>query len=305
MDSVFHQTNTNEPGVETHTPGSLLASERLRQGLSVGDVAAKLRMGIVQVDALERGDYGKLPTGTFLRGFVRSYAKLLGIEPGLVVGLLEQTLGPSTKPPLVVSSQNIRYTAPREHFATPKVRGALFVIFLLTLSIFGWYWWEYIRPAGLLQARSQAAPQTTAERTENVDIPSLAVTEPRPEQAVVENTPAESTAFLGSATIVAPQSARDATGAARIEPVIHKPIAPGSATLRFTFSGESWVEVVEGSGKVLISRRYKAGDEEVTSSKGPLSVIIGNASVTRMNYNGSDFDLTPHTRISVARFTLK
>ena len=305
MDSVHHQTNISEPVVEIQTPGGLLASERLRQGLSVGDVAAKLRMSIVQVDALERGDYGKLPTGTFLRGFVRSYAKLLGIEPALVVASLEKTLGPGAKPPLVVSSQNIRYTAPREHFTTPKVRGALLVMFLLTLSIFGWYWWDYIRPASLLEARSQVAPQTTAERTENVEIPSLAVTEPRPEQAVVENTPAESTAFLGSATIVAPQSAREATGAARIEPVAQKPIAPGSATLRFTFSGESWVEVVEGSGKVLISRRYKAGDEEVTSSKGPLSVIIGNASVTRMNYNGSEFDLTPHTRVSVARFTLK
>lgn len=305
MDSVHHQTNIGESGVEIQTPGGLLASERLRQGLSVGDVAAKLRMSIVQVDALERGDYGKLPTGTFLRGFVRSYAKLLGIEPALVVASLEKTLGPGAKPPLVVSSQNIRYTAPREHFTTPKVRGALLAMFLLTLSIFGWYWWDYIRPAGLLEARSQAAPQTSAERTENVEIPSLAVTEPRPEQTVVENTPAESTAFLGSATIVAPQSAREATGAARIDPVAQKPIAPGSATLRFTFSGESWVEVVEGSGKVLISRRYKAGDEEVTSSKGPLSVIIGNASVTRMNYNGSDFDLTPHTRVSVARFTLK
>ena len=305
MDSVHHQTNISEPVVEIQTPGGLLASERLRQGLSVGDVAAKLRMSIVQVDALERGDYGKLPTGTFLRGFVRSYAKLLGIEPALVVASLEKTLGPGAKPPLVVSSQNIRYTAPREHFTTPKVRGALLVMFLLTLSIFGWYWWDYIRPASLLEARSQVAPQTTAERTENVEIPSLAVTEPRPEQTVVENIPAESTAFLGSATIVAPQSAREATGAARIEPVAQKPIAPGSATLRFTFSGESWVEVVEGSGKVLISRRYKAGDEEVTSSKGPLSVIIGNASVTRMNYNGSEFDLTPHTRVSVARFTLK
>ncbi len=304
MDSAQHQSNTGEAGATTQTPGGVLASERLRQGLSVGDVAAKLRMGIIQVDALERGDYARLPTGTFLRGFVRSYAKLLGIEPGRVVELLEQTLGPSAKPPLVVSSQNIRYTAPREQFTTPKARAALLAALLLVLSAFGWYWWDYIRPERLLEnkmaSKTQPVGAATPAQTGNVDVTNLSpLPDPYATQAAIENVQAESTPFAGSANIVAPQNAAP--------PVLtnRKPVAPGSATLRFTFSGESWVEVIEGSGKILVSRRYKAGEEEVAVGKGPLSVIIGNAAATRMSYNGNDFDLAPHTRITVARFTLK
>ena len=84
------------------------------------------------------------------------------------------------------------------------------------------------------------------------------------------------------------------------------PVPPaGGAALGFTFSGESWVEVIDGSGKTILSRRYRAGDAEEVSGRAPFSVVIGNAKSTRMAFNGREFDLDPHTRGAVARVTVK
>ena len=52
------------------TPGEMLKRAREATGLTVGDIAARLRMGVKQVHALEMADYASLPTGTFLRGLM-------------------------------------------------------------------------------------------------------------------------------------------------------------------------------------------------------------------------------------------
>jgi cytoskeleton protein RodZ len=75
--------------------------------------------------------------------------------------------------------------------------------------------------------------------------------------------------------------------------------------LGFTFTAESWVEVTDGTGRTVISRRYKAGEADEVSGRGPFTIVVGNAQATRMAYNGREFDLAPHTRVSVARVTLK
>src|SRR5512138_1945899 len=72
----------------TPTLGQALAAEREKQGLSRADVAQRLHMSAYQVEALESGDYARLPQGTFLRGFVRNYAKVLGLQADAMVALL-------------------------------------------------------------------------------------------------------------------------------------------------------------------------------------------------------------------------
>jgi cytoskeleton protein RodZ len=78
-----------------------------------------------------------------------------------------------------------------------------------------------------------------------------------------------------------------------------------TSTLGFTFSGESWVEIIDSNGKTILSRRFKAGDTEEVVGRAPFSVVVGNAKSTRMAFNGREFALEPHTRVSVARVTVK
>ena len=83
--------------------------------------------------------------------------------------------------------------------------------------------------------------------------------------------------------------------------------APAAETRRIVldFDAESWVEIHDATGKVLMSQLNRADSEKVIQGTPPFSVVIGNAQHVRVTYDGEPFDLTPHIRVEVARFTLK
>ena len=74
--------------------------------------------------------------------------------------------------------------------------------------------------------------------------------------------------------------------------------------VRFKFRGSAWVEIKDGRGKVLLSRNSPGGSEAEVIGKGPFSVVVGNAPAVTMFFNDREFDLEPHTRVAVARFTV-
>lgn len=306
--SSFESDNQSE------NPGAVLASERQRLGWSVGDVAAKLRMSIVQIEALERSDYARLPTGTFLRGFVRSYAKLLGLDPAVILVLLENSHADGRRPPIVVPSQNIKITGPGERLSALGTRTLLMIALALTLTSGFAYWWFFIKPGQAVQGSpgssgdvsSTVAPASASQSV--VVAPPAAQLDTGPNATPVPSAPepvepAKSVPASVPETVVQPTTEARPSAAA---PSASKAAVPaGSGSLRFVFGGESWVEVVEGSGRTRISRRYQAGEVEQIVGKLPLSVVIGDARTTRLTFNDVNFDLTPHTKGQVARFTLK
>ena len=81
-------------------------------------------------------------------------------------------------------------------------------------------------------------------------------------------------------------------------------IAAGGSVIRFKFKGTSWVEIKDGRGKILLSRNNPGGSEAEVVGKPPLSIVVGNAPEVKMYYNDREFDLEPHTRVAVARFTV-
>jgi cytoskeleton protein RodZ len=126
---------------------------------------------------------------------------------------------------------------------------------------------------------------------------------PRPEPPKAEpvaaakpaSTPAPSQAAMQAmATNAASQSNIDAG------PVI----AAGGSVIRLKFRGSAWVEIKDGRGKVLLSRNNPGGSEAEVVGKGPFSVVVGNAPEVTMFFNDREFDLEPHTRVAVARFTV-
>ena len=82
-------------------------------------------------------------------------------------------------------------------------------------------------------------------------------------------------------------------------------IAAGGSVIRLKFRGSAWVEIKEGRGKVLLSRTNPGGTEAEVVGKGPFSVVVGNAPEVTMYLNDRAFDLEPHTRVAVARFTVQ
>ena len=341
------------------SPGAMLRVAREAAGLSVGDVATRLRMGVRQVDALERADYSALPTGTFLRGMVRNYAKLVHVDADAAIRVLEGThthaavsLKDAT---IVVPSHNIKLSGGPSELANPKVRAAIVGLVIVLLAAAAWYWWQYVRPnlsnggrpvvltpvddksvnksvaqpeiaIPVSPSETKSASPATAEvqtlqpaispplsssstaTPPAVAPPSAAIMPPPTAVVTSPTTPAAAVTTPAASTVVAPiemttSIAKESTNLKPDPNAVARP--PGSSVLSFVCQGESWIEVVDGRGKALISRRFSAGESGEAIGRAPFSIVVGNASRVKMTYNGNPFDLTPHTRVAVARVTLK
>ncbi len=80
-------------------------------------------------------------------------------------------------------------------------------------------------------------------------------------------------------------------------------MAPG--VLRLGFDEESWVEVTDRNGEVILSILGEQGTARTVSGQPPLSVVVGNTAGVQLTYNDQPVDLEPHTRAGVARLTLE
>src|SRR5262249_34866210 len=116
--------------------GAFLREARLAQSLAVADVARQLKLSTNQVEALEAGEFARLPGPVFVRGFVRNYARLLRLEVEPLVEAVAAKLAredPLPAPPSVeVPSPT---TAPRRWGAYAAVVG-LVVAALATYEFF-------------------------------------------------------------------------------------------------------------------------------------------------------------------------
>ncbi|MEO7744453.1 MAG: helix-turn-helix transcriptional regulator, partial [Usitatibacter sp.] len=163
--------------------GRILADEREKQGLARAAVAQSLHMSAYQVEALENGDYERLPKGTFLRGFVRNYAKLLNLDAAALLSHLADAAPRSPAPGIIVPSQNIRFDPLGERLSNPYVKAAAFAVVALGLAFAAIYWWLFIRPAppaGLARKPpiEQGPPQQLAASAQPA--PEVAAAAPAP-----------------------------------------------------------------------------------------------------------------------------
>ncbi|TXL61802.1 DUF4115 domain-containing protein, partial [Zeimonas arvi] len=108
--------------------------------------------------------------------------------------------------------------------------------------------------------------------------------------------PALQGAAQAGATTPAPASA------ASEAPAVAAP--PDIETLRLRFARESWVEIREAGGKVVLTGLQPAGSERELSGRKPLTLVIGNAEHVTLERGGKPVDLAARARQGVARLTL-
>ncbi len=258
--------------------GRALAAERERQGISVADMAARLRLHPKQIVAIEAEDLDRLPGGPFVRGFVRNYAKELRIDPAPLLDDLRRRLAPaeSAVEGATLGQSPVVREATRERVSRGVViSGAVGA--LIVFGIIGWL-------------STQSAPPAV-ERAEKAIAPAL--------PAAGDSVPAAG---------AAPHTgAPDAAASATAEPAAAVTAAPtpGSA-IRLAFRERAWVEVTQSDGRVLLSQNNDAGSEQKLDGKPPFKLVIGNASAVTLEYRGRVVDLKPLTSIeNVARVTLE
>lgn len=259
--------------------GARLAWERQRAGLGVTDVAARLRLHPNQVRAIEQEDLTRLPELAYVRGFIRSYARVLSIDPAPILSDLNAKVAPADASVVDGMAGTSDYSpvraAARESMSRQLVIGGA-VVGLIALGAVGWQTTQQDRSAPVV-----VSPVATVATTPAVEAPSAAA-----------EAPASVTESL--ATGAEPSSSEPAPSAVETAP-----------TLLLRFDGASWVEVTDANGKILLSRLSSAGDAHVLEGELPLTVVVGDAGKASVDVRGEAFNLQPFTRNNVARFTVK
>ncbi len=292
--------------------GRMLSEQRERHGLSRSDVALRLHMSPSQIEAIETGQYERLPKGPFLRGFLRNYAKLLGIPPESVLSQLAETAPPEQAPRIVVPTQNIRFDPIGDRLSNPYVKATVLAAVAVAVAFTVMYWWLFMRgtaPTTVHKPATNGEAVTAAPAQPAVSVPDVPPAAPpvapAPVAAPAPGTPSNAPAKPEAAK---PEAAK--ADAARAEP--SKADAAKVATagrgigvLRFHFEAESWVEVRDARDKVLFQQLNPAGGDAEVRGRAPLAVIVGNAHAVQLSYNDKPFPLDPHTKVDVARFTLE
>jgi cytoskeleton protein RodZ len=275
--------------------GQELAAAREARGLALADVAQSLKFAPRQLEALEQERFDALPGATFARGMVRSYARLLKIDPE---PLLTRISGRCEVP-------DANRLAARYHQPVPfsdAGRRSTFVYLGVTLGVLvlvgavAWQWHQERSSANLAKAPKKAA--TTVAKATPRDTAPREVKRP----PVVAAAPAQ-TVFEAPKPPPAPEMTKPVPMVA-VEKAEKPKVASGAHRLVVRTEGEAWIEIKDSSDRMLVSSLNPPGSERVVRGKPPYSLVIGNASNVRITYDDKPIDLAPHTRQDVARLTI-
>lgn len=292
--------------------GSALAEARQAQGLAIAEVAQQLKFMPRQLEALEAERFTSLPGPTIARGMVRSYARLLKLDPDpLLEKMAERVPGADATPQLAA-----RFSQPVPFSNSGRRSTAVYLtLSALVLAMAGgvFYEWRHERaaPRFIAAARQPIAPRPAHAAPMHTPLapaalPAAPVSAPAPapvpvlQAANANQGAAAKSAAVASAKSLPVASAKPAT-AAPGEPALG---ASQVGRIVLQCEEESWIEVTDGAGRVLVSSLNPPGTERVVRGEPPFSLVIGNAHHVKVSYNDRAVDLQPHVRVEVARFKL-
>lgn len=262
-------------------PGAMLRMAREARGTSIVEVAAALKMSPRQIEAMEGEDFSRLSGATFIRGFIRNYARMLKIDAAPVLAALaEQTPLPQAE---LNAPADAGVKMPTSGGRQGKGLVGATVLALAVLGVALALYFDVIDLGAFGTRQDAPAVSRQAGQPE--------VVQPLPHPAAVAQ-PSVATEGAGEET-------------RPVDPSVQSNPKPGVHQLIFSFDGNSWVEVRDATGRTLFSQMNAKGTTQVVEGRPPFQMVVGNAPNVRLQYNDQTVDLRPHTRVEVARLTLE
>ena len=324
--------------------GARLAQLRESKGWSVEDVSARLKVSPGKLRGLEAGDLSQLPDTTFALGVVRSYAKMVGADPGPMTQALRREKGvpePALTMPASAGadlprgkvSLSLGGSAPRRRSWIWGV--ALAVVVLIALAM--WHTNNGDSNAWLARLKGMvgiAAPTESASALTSQPASAAAVTgEVAGSEAQTETqaaaadgasatqlpaplpmanvAPASTVAMASAPAAPAPKAASAApavVAAASGASASEAAAAPeGSSTVALMVKQDSWFSVRQKDGKEVFSGLVHAGETKEINAQPPLKVTVGNkAGLDSITLDGQPVDPAKYASAkgNVARFAL-
>lgn len=283
--------------------GGTLKAAREERGLSIAEVAQSLKFAPRQLEALEQERFDLLPGGTFVRGMVRSYARLLKLPPE---PMLEGMTGKFEAPD--ANNLAARYSQPVPF--SDNARRSTFVYLGLSLAVLAlgggvaYQWYRERNAATQLAAAKRNSERRALPAKSAPAAASTAAPAPAPAVTTVASVPRAQPKTVGAPSPVVKVSTEKARAAEKAAPPAAAKVASGVHRLVIRCDEEAWIEVKDQNERMLVSSLNPKGAERVVQARGPLTLVIGNAAHVHVLHNDRPIDLAPHTKLAIARFTL-
>lgn len=320
------------------TAGDLLRDAREAAGLHIAALAASLKVPVKKLEALEQDRFDLLPDAVFVRALASSVCRTLKIDPTQVLERMPQSAAPRLAQRSASINAPFRSPAdgPRashwKHASRPAVLavlalllGALVLIFLPGVAE------ESVAvkraaedglavaatekpqslPATMVMAGASLASGAAPEVSAAINVASASAakgTVPAAPLGDVAAAPVTPQVAMQSTLPVAPVATAVAAltpppGAALAASAPVTAVAGGIVTFRA--KQESWVEVTDAKGAIVLRRTLAPGEVAGASGALPLAAVVGRADATQVQVRGRTFDLTAVARDNVARFEVK
>ncbi|NOZ51781.1 MAG: helix-turn-helix domain-containing protein [Gammaproteobacteria bacterium] len=316
------------------------AWERLRQAreqrqLGQADIAAELRLDLSLVNALEEGNFSKLPEAVYTAGYVRAYARLIDLPPDEIVA--KYTNAESDHRTNDIAGREeipARYrqlaTALPKSFSVAVSRGdnsmlryVILLVCLVVVLIILWQWQaannnstnnDVTNPtsididAGLEQRTTTPLEVSAPELPTSVSVVDE-VSKPKPfstksvKLAIPQQGGSLSARVDGSQSDK-PLSEQQARSLGTQRSALAN-MSPQTESISLHFAKDSWIDIRDSTGKRLIRRLGLAGASKTVTGMAPFEVLIGYGPGVKIEYNGQPFDFSKFQSKRVARFTLE
>lgn len=324
-------TEATQDNTAPTIPGERLRQARERLGLTQQSVAERLCLKLSIVREIEEGNVPANLAPTFLRGYIRSYAKLVHVSEGELLPMLDKHV--------VSKTSNV---APMQSFSLGKSRkkrdgwlmSFTWLVVIIVLGLTGAWWWQnhqaqqqeinsMVDHATSLQAPSEGQEVPLMDNSEMpepsvsdnapaapTDLPPITAQDPSQTQAQSQPAPSTAAPTESAPMSTAQQPTAGNPGQDATEPTAgnaaaeHSPVAASQA-LVMNFSADCWLEVTDAGGKKLFSGMQRKGGVLNLSGQAPYSLKIGAPAAVQIQYQGKPVDLSRFVRSNqVARLTL-
>ncbi len=252
--------------------GQRLRNAREAAGLSVADVATRLKMPVRIIEALEAEDWARIGAPVFVRGQLRSYSRMLGLP-------IEPVQSASGVAPIEPTHLVAHWRTPLLQRVADQVGGRLVYIVITALIVLPV--WVATR-SHLDSSEELAAP---------LDVPADKLAAAQQTDAAAQPAVREPSTVVAS--MVPPRQSAPAPATTSTAP-----------ELSLHVNDDSWVQIRGKDGSTIEEALLKSGETRTYPAANVDRVVLGNAKAVEVQRNGQAQDLTPFMRASVARFTV-
>lgn len=260
------EIQTEITGLEK-TVGQILKNTRLEQKLTEEEIATQLNLSVGTIVDLENDNYDLLPVMTYVRGYISSYCKLLGIDSFEVLSNLKTEKNSKKKSQAKPAANKNKDKKAKNPFLVKSI------FILLTLLV-------------LVFVLTQLEPSPNKDESTIVELA----------QEVKESSLKETADSDSKDTSLASDSLGTQNNELA-EELENK--------LELSFDSSSWVDVQTGSKEKIIYKSFAKGETHSLKAELPLSIFIDNAAGISITYEGEKIDLEQYTKNGYAKFVLE